>query len=103
MKEPDLRKWHRKIGIILAPLLILQATSGIFLSVDWLLGYHQRVGESIRDIPPLAALWDKILVGIHYGFGIPGSPYHISLGIGLIWIIVSGIMIYFRIRGRKKS
>lgn len=104
MEELDLRKLHRNVGIALAPLIILQGISGIFLSVDWLLGYHRRVGEIIReDIPSLIVLWDKILVTIHYGFGIPGSPYHIALGIGLIWIVVSGIMIFFRIRARKKN
>lgn len=50
MNELDLRKWHRNIGILLAPLLILQAISGVNLSVDWLLGYYMRVGETIREI-----------------------------------------------------
>lgn len=67
MKERDLIKWHRNVGIVLAPLLVLQAISGVFLSADWLLGYHQHVGEAIREIPPLIWLWDKILVEIHYG------------------------------------
>ncbi|MBE0429259.1 MAG: hypothetical protein IBX61_05240, partial [Thermoleophilia bacterium] len=32
MKEANLRKWHRYAGVILAPLIVLQALSGIFLS-----------------------------------------------------------------------
>ncbi|GEM_PF-1209296 len=103
MKELDLRKWHRNVGIVLAPLLVLQAISGIFLSVDWLLGYHQRVGETIREIPPLVLLWDKILVEIHYGLGVPGAIEHILLGIGLVWVTVSGFIIFLRIRARKKK
>jgi len=104
MEESDLRKWHRKVGTALAPLIILQAISGIFLSVDWLLGYHQRIGQVIKeDVPSLIALWDKILVTIHYGFELPGSPYHIGLGIGLIWIVISGVLIFLRIRARKKD
>jgi len=102
MKELDLRKWHRNVGIVLAPLLILQAVSGVFLSLDWMLGYHQRVGEAIRAIPVVIILWDKLLVNIHYGFGLTGSPYHIALGIGLIWATVSGVIIHLRIRARKK-
>lgn len=85
MKERDLIKWHRNVGIVLAPLLVLQAISGVFLSADWLLGYHQRVGEAIREIPSLIWLWDKILVEIHYGLRIPGAIEHIVLGIGLVW------------------
>lgn len=104
MEESDLRKWHRKVGIVLAPLFFLQAISGVFLSVDWLLGYHLRVGEVIRkDVPYLISLWDKIFVTVHYGFGFPGSPYHIALGIGLIWVVVSGIMIFLKIRARRKA
>jgi len=48
MKELDIRKLHRIAGVVIAPLLILQALSGIFLSVDWLLGFHQRIGETIN-------------------------------------------------------
>ena len=81
MKEIYLRKLHRQIGIVVAPLLVLQATSGVFLSIDWLLGFHQRVGETLREnIPPLIRLWDLILVEIHYGLGMPGALYHIILG-----------------------
>lgn len=103
MKELDLRKWHRNVGIMLAPLLVLQAISGVFLSVDWLLGYHQRVGEVIRvNVPSLIWLWDKILVEIHYGLQIPGAIEHIVLGIGLVWVTVSGFMMFLNIRARKK-
>jgi len=103
MKELDLRKWHRNVGIVLAPLLILQAISGVFLSIDWLLGFHARVGEVIgKNIPSLIALWDLLLVSIHYGFGLPGSPYHIAIGFGSVWIVVSGFIIFLRIRARKK-
>jgi hypothetical protein len=102
MKERDLIKWHRNVGIVLAPLLVLQAISGVFLSADWLLGYHQRVGEAIREIPSLIWLWDKILVEIHYGLRIPGAIEHIVLGIGLVWVTVSGFMIFLNTRARKK-
>lgn len=103
MKELDLRKWHRNVGIVLAPLLVLQAVSGVFLSADWLLGYHQRIGEVIRaSIPPLIFLWDKILVEIHYGLGVHGAIEHIALGIGLVWVTVSGSIIFLRVRARKK-
>lgn len=103
MKERDLIKWHRNVGIVLAPLLVLQAISGVFLSAEWLLGYHQRVCEVIRgNVPSLIWLWDKLLVEIHYGLGIPGAIEHIVLGIGLVWVTVSGFMMFLNTRARKK-
>jgi hypothetical protein len=104
MKEPDIRKWHRRLAILIAPLLIIQAISGIFLGVDWLLGIHQRVGETIeKNIPELLSLWDMILVEIHYGLGVSGMFYHILLGIGALGVTVSGVMIFFKIRRRQKQ
>ena len=104
MKEPDIRKWHRRVAIVVAPLLIIQAVSGIFLGVDWLLGIHQRVGETIeKNIPSLLRLWDMMLIEIHYGLGVGGMFYHILLGIGVLGVTVSGVMIFFKIRGRKRQ
>ena len=104
MKEPDLRKLHRTVGVVIAPLLILQALSGTFLSIDWLLGIHKRAGEAIKEtIPPLLRLWDMILVDIHYGLGVGGAFYHVLLGIGAVGVAVSGFMIYLKIRERQKQ
>ena len=102
MREITWRKWHRKTGIIVAPLLILQSVSGLFLSIDWLLGIHRWGGEVIPDLPPLLALWDFTLVEIHYGLGWPGAVYHILLGIGAIWLAVSGFLINLRAHARQK-
>jgi len=102
MKELDLRKLHRIIGVVIAPLLILQVLSGIFLSVDWLMGIHRRAGEAIKEtFSPLLRLWDMILVGIHYGPGIGGALYHILLGIAAFWVVVSGFMIFLPRRPPK--
>ena len=104
MKEPDLRKLHRIAGVVVAPLLILQVLSGIFISVDWLMGIHRRAGEAIKEnFSPLLRLWDMILVDIHYGPGMGGALYHIVLGIAAIWVVASGFMIFLRIRVRQKK
>jgi uncharacterized iron-regulated membrane protein len=104
MKEPVIRKWHRRVAIVIVPLLIIQAVSGIFLGVDWLLGIHQRVGETIeKNIPSLLRLWDIVLIEIHYGLGVGGMFYHILLGVGVLGVTVSGVMIFFKIRGRQKQ
>jgi succinate dehydrogenase/fumarate reductase cytochrome b subunit len=104
LKELDLRKLHRIVGVAVAPLLILQVLSGIFISVDWLMGIHRRAGEAIKEnFSPLLRLWDMILVDIHYGPGMGGALYHIVLGIAAIWVVASGFMIFLRIRVRQKQ
>ena len=83
--------------------LVLQALSGVFLSVDWLLGIHRRAGDAIKEnIPHLLMLWDMILVDIHYGLGVGGAFYHILLGVAAIGVATSGLMIFSKIRARQK-
>ncbi len=103
MKEPTLRKWHRYTGIGLAPLILLQAVSGLFLSFEWLTGLHTSAGQLMPDAPPFIQFWDWVLVGIHYGGGFTGALYHTLLGIGLIGLASSGIWIFFKIRARTKK
>ena len=104
MKEPDLRRLHRIVGVVVAPLLMLQVLSGLFISVDWLMGIHRRAGEAIKEtVPPLLRLWDTILVEIHYGPGVGGALYHIVLGVAAMWVVASGFMIFSRIRARRKQ
>lgn len=50
MKEQDLRKLHRMVGVVIAPLLTLPTLSGNSLSVDWLLGIRSRTGKAIKEI-----------------------------------------------------
>ena len=103
MNEPQLRKLHRFVGAVLAPLLVLQALSGVLLSVDWLFGIHRRFGESVGDVSPgLARLWDAALVEIHYGTGVGGAVYHILLGLAVVGLAASGLGIYFHIRARLR-
>jgi uncharacterized iron-regulated membrane protein len=103
MKEIQLRKLHRYAGVALAPLLALQALSGVLLSVDWLLGIHQRVGEKVgASSPALARVWDTTLVEIHYGTGVGGAIYHILLGTAVVALAASGTWIHFQIRARLR-
>jgi len=104
MKELDLRKVHRLMGIVIAPLIILQALSGVLLSVDWLLGIHRRAGDAIKEnIPRLLVLWDMILVDIHYGMGVGGAFLSHSVGVAAIGVATSGLMIFLKVRARQKK
>ena len=87
MKEVTLRKWHRIAGIFLALFVFFQVVTGIVLSIENLLGEY----------------WGGILHDIHEGFGNFGDIYRMLLGIGLVWMVVSGSMIYMNIRERMKK
>jgi hypothetical protein len=87
MKEKDLRRFHRVIGIPFAFFIVLQAASGIMLSLDFLFG-----GE-----------FTSFASQIHYRLGVFGDIYRVVLGAGLLWMALSGFMIWRKIRSRTKG
>jgi hypothetical protein len=106
MREADLRRWHRSMGIIVAAFIILQVGSGFLLSLGGLpilrtyadqetysSGHAQGEGER---------LWQDALDFIHLGGGIVGATYRLLLGLGIVVVAVSGSMIFFKIRARSK-
>lgn len=103
MKEPALRKWHRKFGVCIAPLVLIQALSGLFLSFEWLSGLHTMAGRLLPEASPLVRFWDWVAVGVHYGGGKVGALYHALLGLGLIWLAASGLWIFFKTQERMKK
>ena len=103
MTEPTLRKLHRYIGVTLAPLILLQAISGMFLSFEWLSGFHTAAGKLMPEAPPVVQFWDWVFVGIHYGGGFLGALFHALLGLGLIVLASSGLWIFLKIRARRKK
>ena len=87
MKEKQLRQFHRNVGILLAIFIILQSATGVVLSIENLLGTY----------------WEGIIRDIHFRYGYVGSIYRIFLGFGILWMAISGIMIFIRIRARTKA
>ena len=87
MKEATLRKWHRTSGIIIAVFIIVQVVSGIVLSIENILGDY----------------WSGVIHDIHEGFGKAGGIYRILLGVGLVWMVISGSIIFMKIRERMKN
>jgi len=88
MNEVSLRKWHRSLGIILALFLFVQATTGALMAVQFALKYSE----------PFDAL--EIL---HTGGGLAGSLYRVLLGLGLMTMVITGVLIYLKIRGRTRK
>ena len=87
LKEKQLRQGHHYAGIPLAIFIILQSATGVVLSMEDLFGGY----------------WEGIIRDIHYRFGYIGSIYRIVLGMGILWMAISGIMIFIRIRARTKA
>ncbi len=60
IKESTLRKWHRLIGITLAPLIFLQALSGLVIAFEILIGIHKNVADLLhkKETHTLHYAWD---------------------------------------------
>ena len=108
MKEKDLRSLHGRIGIFLAFFIMLQAASGLFITMGEIEAPHSHAGKTpvAADAPvdtrqPPA--FQAALAAIHHGGGTTGVLYRIFLSMGLLWMAVSGGLIYFKIRARAPS
>jgi hypothetical protein len=107
MKEVNLRAWHRRIGIILALFIILQAGSGFLITLGDLIPSTSPDTEHAVAVTTVDEeeehFWDEALEFIHFGAGAAGALYRILLGAGVLWMAVSGGLIFFRIRARSKK
>ncbi|MFH1501843.1 MAG: hypothetical protein ABIG03_02220 [Candidatus Eisenbacteria bacterium] len=98
VKETTLRRWHRVAGIFLALLIVVQAVSGLVIAFNASFRFHHDVSALLdaRDAHALHYAWDYVFMDIHYGGGVAGAIYHIAVGVGLVWIVWTGALIYFR-------
>ncbi len=108
MQEKVLRKWHRNMGIILALFIILQAITGLLITVDDLEIPLTHAHENIAQDSPghqvsKSLNYQRIVWTIHHGGGSIGVVYRILLGIGMVGMAVSGSMIYLKIRKRTRK
>ena len=108
MKEKDLRKWHRNLGIILAFFVMLQAITGLFITIGEINTPHSHAGMShaATEAPGdrlQPSVFQTALSVVHHGGGSIGALYRIFLGTGLLWMSISGSLIYFKIRARNRA
>lgn len=87
MQENNLRKWHRTIGMVIAIFILLQVITGIILSVEDIIG--KFMGILFHDL--------------HEGFGSFGGAYRIALGLGFLWMVITGTLLSFKIRSRMQK
>lgn len=86
MTSKSLRTRHRSVGIPLALFVAIQTVTGIVLTFDRYLGFYRQ------------GLADEL----HYDVSLIGVIYRSALGVGLLWMTVTGLMIWWDIRQRRK-
>jgi hypothetical protein len=98
MNVITLRKWHRNGGIVLAPFLLLQSISGVFLSF----GLHRRLGRLLQEHapPPVEGAWNLLMAKLHFGPEALGYVYHSLLVSGIIWVLGSGGLLWLNQKRR---
>jgi hypothetical protein len=91
MKEVDVRKFHRNLGIIAVWFLAGQSLTGLILSIG---------GMAPGDNPTFLY---NILSTLHTGWNPLGGMYRILLALATLAQGISGIIIYFLIRARSRK
>lgn len=90
MNEPTLRLWHRRVGVLVAVFMALQGLSGLYLA------YVAVSGHMLDQLVAWA-------MDLHLGGATAGHLYRILLGLGQVWMAVSGLLIYRLIRRRMAA
>jgi uncharacterized iron-regulated membrane protein len=102
MKAIYLNKLHRYVGICIAPFIVIQTFSGLLLDFGFF--RRSRSGSGVEEASHARNVADSLLVKIHFGPGLLNDCYHLLLGLGVLWMAVTGWMLYLRIiKMRKKS
>lgn len=93
-------KLHRYVGIVVAPLLVLQTVTGLLLK----LGLFRNAGPILEGgQSPAGGGWSPLLVKLHFGPGPVSDIYHLLLGAAVLWMAVSGWVLFLRLRRARKN
>jgi uncharacterized iron-regulated membrane protein len=101
MKNIRINTLHRYVGIVIAPFIVLQTISGLLLGF----GLFRRgmTGHGGEGFQASNSVLNKILVKIHFGPGLLTGIYHLVLGAGIVWMAVSGSILYLRLRRARNK
>jgi len=96
-KRLRLNQLHRYVGITIAPFLVIQTLSGLLLDF----GPFRRRGIFVGGEESPVWIWfsGQLMSRIHFGPGLLNDIYHILLGAGIVWMGVSGWLLF--LRGRR--
>lgn len=100
MKPVTLNSLHRYVGIVTAPLLLVQTLSGLLLDFGL---FRRAAGPAGDGAPPAGGRFDALLVKLHFGPGLIGDTYHLLLGAAILWMAGSGWLLYLRGRRARRK
>ena len=87
MKEANLRKWHRTGGILFAFFIVVQALTGLILTLEDILGTG----------------WGDVFQTIHTHIEGAGEVNRVLAGFGMLFMACTGVWIWFMIRRRTHA
>ena len=114
MKEIQLRKWHRKVGIWMALFIMVQAGSGLLIGLEEFEASRSHAHQAAAGQAPSESrdlkddegdeesLFQDILEWVHHGGGLAGGIYRLFVGLSLIFMALTGIWIHLMIRTRAR-
>lgn len=111
MTERNVRKYHGMIGIILSIFILVQVGSGTLIAFNEFLGRgrHVHAGPSQHEADYKVDDHNEqndeeglIQIVHHYG-GRPVQALRVLLGLGVLFMLISGTTIYVLVHNRKKQ
>ncbi len=113
MKQAGFRKWHRRLGVILAAFILLQVGSGLWLTVSEMGSGHEH-GEGSEHHEALTneghgheggeESHEHGIVGlVHRAEATWAAIYRVALALGILLQTALGLVIFFAMRTSSKS
>ena len=112
MKEQDIRKYHRRIGILLSIFILVQVGSGVFISLSSLI---EKEAIAHTDKPTTAETSNDVMLVdnpshekslmaiINHSDGTMQNVLRIIVGLGIVGMVMSGATIFFKSSKRRKG
>jgi hypothetical protein len=75
------------------------------ISFEVFLGIHKDIADVLdkQESHALHHAWEYMLLDIHYGGGYWGNLYHLAIVTGLVWLVLSGALIFIKIAKRERK
>jgi len=114
MNEKKIRIFHRRIGIFLALFIVLQIATGTAISIYHLyeVSHREEKSHNETNIATQAesdkatheeSEFEEVLEFVHKKGGSAGDLYRTILGVGIIFMAISGMMINRETKKRTRD
>ncbi len=97
MQEATARRYHRWLGFFLAVFLIVQAATGLLLSLGNLFEGHSHNAAAAQG-----ETLEGTFGALHHGGGAAGDIYRLFLGAATLGQILLGGIIFLKIQARGR-